>query len=67
MNARFAAAQNSTTFVVNGADLGRDWCWLGTGLTWQALHNISLFGNYDVLVNSCQTLHTGSGGLSYAW
>jgi uncharacterized protein with beta-barrel porin domain len=67
INASFAGAQNGPTFPIIGADLGRDWCWLGSGLQWRVRGNMNLYANYDVLVNIRETLHTGSGGVSFLW
>ncbi len=67
MNAQFAASAGSGSFSVVGADLARDWCWLGTGLQWRMTDTLTLFTDYDMLLNANQTLHTGSGGLVMTW
>ena len=64
--ANFAGTPGSG-FTVQGANFGRDWALLGSGVNWHPQRNLSLYGNYDLQVNSQQTLHIGSGGLSYQW
>lgn len=54
-------------FSVQGANLGRDWALLGSGLTWQPKRHLSLYGNYDLQASTRQILHIGSGGLQYQW
>ena len=66
-NARFSAATTGTTFPVAGADLGRDWCWMGTGLKWNLTDTVRLYAEYDLLFNIRQSIHTGSGGVEVAW
>jgi len=67
VDARFGAAANNAAFAVVGADMGRDWCWLGTGLSWQLARRVGFYTDYDLLVNACHTIHIGSGGLTFAW
>ncbi|MBN1911063.1 MAG: autotransporter domain-containing protein [Pirellulales bacterium] len=64
---RFAGVPGGATFAVNGADLARDWCWLGTGIQCQLSGNAKVFVDYDLLINDRQSLHTGSGGLVVLW
>ena len=67
MNARLSAAASTATFTASGADLGRDWCWLGTGLKWNLGSRVSLYADYDLMLNARYSMHTGSGGLTYCW
>lgn len=67
LNAHFAAAPGSGAFSVVGADLARDWCWLGSGLQCRLAERVTLFADYDMLLNTAQTIHTGSGGLLVMW
>lgn len=65
--AKFTGASGGTTFAANGAELGRDWAWLGSGLKWRLSDTVSLYADYDLMVNIRQTLHTGSGGVTWVW
>jgi outer membrane autotransporter protein len=64
--AAFASLGNGT-FAAQGLDFGRDWALVGGGVQWQLSPSVSLFGNYDVQVNTRETLNTGSGGIQFAW
>ena len=57
----------SATFFVTSSNLGRDYAWLGFGLTADTSSRWTFFGGYDVLTNSRATIHTGNLGLSYSW
>jgi outer membrane autotransporter protein len=50
-----------------GADLGRDWAQLGPRVALQFGSSIRTFASYDVLANSQQVLHVGSGGVELLW
>jgi len=65
--ARFSTVPGGATFPIQGADLGRDWCWLGTGLKWRLGNHTRLFAEYDLLFNIRQSIHTGSGGVEFSW
>jgi uncharacterized protein with beta-barrel porin domain len=65
--ARFSGAGAGSSFLVQGNDLGRDWYWFGTGWRWALARNVELYADYDILLNECETLHTGSGGLTATW
>jgi uncharacterized protein with beta-barrel porin domain len=41
--------------------------WLGTGMQWHLNQSVRLYADYDLMVNSRQTLHTGSGGAMWLW
>jgi uncharacterized protein with beta-barrel porin domain len=57
-----------SSFTVRGIDLGRDWAVVGSEIRIAAWRNIvHLYGNYDLVVNSRQDLHTAGGGLEYVW
>ena len=66
LNAQFAPIGGST-FAVQGANLGRDWAILGTGLNMNLGNGWQAYANYDAQVNGVQTFHVGSGGVQYAW
>jgi outer membrane autotransporter protein len=66
-SARFGAFGGGTTFAVQGLDLGRDWAMLGGGLAWEISDRLQVAGNYDLQTNDHQTLHIGSGTLTYTW
>ncbi len=66
VNASFAGAPGSS-FAVSGADLGRDAAILGTGCNIYLGNRISLFANYDLLMNNAQVAHAGTGGLQVLW
>jgi len=66
-NMRFGSLPAGAAFPVSGADLARDWCWIGTGVQYPITEYCRLYADYDVLVNARQTLHTGSGGLLVTW
>lgn len=53
-------------FSVHGLDIGRDWGVAGFGLQFD---NGILRGylGYDLQVNECMTIHTGTGGIVYGW
>lgn len=54
-------------FTAAGADLARDWGWLGGGLEWSLGPYVTFGCDYDLMLNANQTLHTGSGTLAFAW
>jgi len=56
-----------SSFETRGLDFGRDWAVLGAGTQYVLTSNISLFANYDVLMNSQTVWNAGSGGLQFAW
>ena len=49
--ASLAAAPAAGSFSARGADLGRDFVWLGVGLAWQITQNVQLRADYDVWFN----------------
>lgn len=55
------------SFATQGLNFGRDWGVIGAGLNWSVTQQLSLFANYDLLVNSRQTSNFGSGGLQFSW
>ena len=66
-SAQLAGSALPNTFVVEGADVGRDWWLLSLGTNWQLSRTFSFYGDYTVLLNGRQTFHTGSGGLCLTW
>jgi outer membrane autotransporter protein len=64
--ARFAATPGSS-FVVHGADLGRDAAILGGALNVYFGDCLSMFASYDVLANDTEVAHVGTGGLQVLW
>lgn len=52
---------------VIGADLGRDWAQLGPRVALQLGSSIRIFASYDLLANSQQVFHVGSGGVELLW
>lgn len=65
--ASLAGAPALPSFTAAGADLARDWAWLGSGMQWQLLPNGTIGSHYDLMFNANQTLHTESGNLALAW
>jgi len=66
VGASFVGAPGGS-FVVAGADLGRDAAALGGGCTTYISDRLSLLASYDVHVNSTQVAHVGTGGLQFLW
>lgn len=56
-----------SSFATRGLNFGRDWAVLGGGTQYVLNQNASLFANYDLLFNTQQAWHAGSGGVQYAW
>ncbi len=61
-----ASFHADNSFDVYGLDVGRDWGYAGFSVqcdngVWRG------FLGYDIQVNECVTLHTGSGGITYGW
>jgi outer membrane autotransporter protein len=52
-----------SSFIANGLDLGRDWAVLGAGLLADRNAAVSLFGNYDLILNERQQFHNFGGGV----
>lgn len=61
------SAAGIPSFAISGANLGRDWAVVGTGVNWQVGARMSFFANYDAQINSQQVFHVGSGGVQMAW
>lgn len=57
----------AASFFVTSTNLGRDYAWLGLGLTADTSSHWTFFGEYDVMTNNRATIHTGNLGLSYKW
>ena len=66
-SAQLGMSDLSNTFVVEGADCGRDWYVLSLGTRWQLSRTFSFYGDYTLLLNEQETFHTGSGGLCLTW
>jgi outer membrane autotransporter protein len=56
-----------SSFATRGLNFGRDWAVLGCGTQYVLNQNVSLFANYDLLVNTQQVWNAGSGGVQVAW
>ena len=54
-------------FSQSGLDFGRDYAVVGTGLKLQTFKGIELQVGYDLQANDRQTLHMGSGSVSFAY
>ncbi|MGD9128805.1 MAG: autotransporter domain-containing protein, partial [Planctomycetia bacterium] len=54
-------------FAISGANLGRDWAVVGTGVNWQLGPRMSVFAAYDAQINARQTFHIGSAGVQMVW
>jgi len=61
------APVGGSSFATRGLDFGRDWAILGGGTQYVMSQNVSLFANYDLLVNGQQVWNAGSGGLQFSW
>ncbi|MGL4594896.1 MAG: autotransporter outer membrane beta-barrel domain-containing protein [Thermoguttaceae bacterium] len=46
---------------------GRDWAWIGAGVKFEYVFNISLLLDYDLLINQRLASHNGNIGLSFSW
>lgn len=66
LSARIGAL-GGTSFAAYGADLGRDWALVGTGVQLPLAPSAQLFLAYDAQVNAHQAFHVGSGGVELAW
>ena len=64
--ARFNAL-GPISYTARGLDFGRNWALLGLGMELVHGNHWSVFGGYDVYGNGRQTLHTGTGSVSFAW
>ncbi len=61
------APVGGSSFATRGLNFGRDWAVLGGGTQYVLNQNASLFANYDLLFNTQQAWHAGSGGVQFAW
>ncbi|MCE9556011.1 MAG: autotransporter domain-containing protein [Planctomycetes bacterium] len=61
------SAIGGPSFATQGLNFGRDWAVIGIGSRLELSSQLSLFANYDLMVNSRQTSNYGSGGLQYSW
>ncbi|MDO4629264.1 MAG: autotransporter domain-containing protein [Planctomycetia bacterium] len=59
--------QNTGSYLVRGVDLGRDYAWLGLGITADTSTAWTFFGGYDALVNSQTLIHNFNLGVSLNW
>lgn len=66
-NAQLGTSTLTNSFVVEGADCGRDWVLLSVGTKWRLAEAFSFYGDYTLLLNGRETFHTGSGGLCLSW
>lgn len=66
VNASFTASSDHD-FRMRGAALGRDLAVLGSGYNVYLSDCVSLFADYNALVNSIQVAHVGSGGVQFYW
>ncbi|MBS0209322.1 MAG: autotransporter domain-containing protein [Planctomycetes bacterium] len=66
LNAVFAGS-TGVNFATQGLNFGRNWAILGGGFGWDINPRTRAFVNYDLQVNSLQTFHVGSGGLTYSY
>jgi uncharacterized protein with beta-barrel porin domain len=64
---RLAGSTSTSTFVVRGVDLGRDWVSLGPSAELDLRSNLKLWASYYLNLNDNQVFHTGSGGLVMLW
>jgi len=62
-----AFGDSAASYIITGTDLGRDYAWLGLGMTADTQSRIGFFGGYDLLINNQATVHTGNVGISYKW
>ena len=67
MTSHLLATGNPSTFDVTGNSLGRNWAVVGAGMDWRLRHNLSLFGSYNLQVNSRQTFNIGTVGARVQW
>jgi len=56
-----------SSFSTRGLNFGHDWAILGVGSQYILNQNVSLFANYDLLINTQQSWNAGSGGVQLAW
>ena len=66
VNADFLGAPGNS-FVVAGADLGRDAASLGGACTFYLAERLSLFADYDLLLSDAQVTHAATGGAQLLW
>ncbi len=59
--------QNTGSYLVRGVDLGRDYAWLGLGITADTSTAWTFFGGYDALVNNQTLIHNFNLGVSLNW
>ncbi len=62
-----AFTDTAASFLITGTDLGRDYAWLGFGLTADTRKNWTFFGGYDAFANGRAVIHTGNVGVSFNW
>ncbi len=67
VNNRLAGSITTSTFVVRGVDLGRDWVSFGPSAELNLRSNLKLWASYYLNLNDNQVFHTGSGGLVMLW
>ena len=67
--ARFSPMPGISTPVImfHEGNTGRDWVWLGIGAKLECLFNLSLFLDYDLLLNKQHVTHLGTLGLCLSW
>lgn len=66
ISASFAGAPGGN-FIVNSAELGRNFGIVGAGLNAQLTPAVNLFVDYDFTFSSSLEAHAGSGGLEFLW
>ena len=62
-----AVSRRSVGELPPGIEFGRDGALLGGGTQYVLNQNVSLFANYDLLLNAQQAWNAGSGGVQVAW
>ncbi|MCL2117343.1 MAG: autotransporter domain-containing protein [Planctomycetaceae bacterium] len=67
MASKWGVSNNPSTFGVRGNSLGRDWAVIGAGMEWQLRERLSIFGSYDLQINSYQALNIGNIGARIQW
>lgn len=66
ISSNFAGAPGAN-FIVNSAELGRNFGLVGAGLNAQLSPLVNLYVDYDFLFSSSLESHSGSGGLEFLW
>ena len=62
-----AFGDSSSSFMVTGVNLNKDYAWLGLGFTADTNSCWTFFGGYDALVNGKTVIHTGNLGAALNW